>query len=350
MSITVENSTNTLDFGSDTKLTRAGVNALSTPGSFTAGELIATGAGVKFSDGTIQATKSVVPSTVSSFTNDSGYAVAASLATVASTGSYADLSNKPSIPAVYTLPVASGASVGGVKVGSGLAVAGDGTLSTTGGSSSSSGVMYDTTSRYAVCSIVGQVTWVTTTSPVHYGLTWAQAGTALTVNETAHGHIVGDCAIVRNTNVDYQVVLLSAVTANSFTFVSSGAGATSGTSAAYSMGYTFAHNASGAANINAGTLTAPYGLTNVTLLSWRTHLAASTRTGTTYNLTVPVHPAGVWTGMDNVIVPAYSVRMDGTTLSGVGATIGCFTGSNWQAFQLGALPASTTGIQAVLTF
>jgi hypothetical protein len=51
------------------------------------------------------------------------------LATVATTGSYADLSNKPSIPAAYTLPAASSATLGGVKVGSNVSVATDGTIS-----------------------------------------------------------------------------------------------------------------------------------------------------------------------------------------------------------------------------
>lgn len=44
-----------------------------------------------------------VPTLVSAFTNDSGYAVAASLATVATSGAYADLSGKPTIPTVPTV-------------------------------------------------------------------------------------------------------------------------------------------------------------------------------------------------------------------------------------------------------
>lgn len=37
------------------------------------------------------------------------------LATVATSGSYNDLSNKPTIPSAYTLPIASAAALGGVK-------------------------------------------------------------------------------------------------------------------------------------------------------------------------------------------------------------------------------------------
>lgn len=62
----------------------------------------------------------------------------ADLATVATTGSYNDLSDKPTIPSAYTLPAATASTLGGVKVGSGLSVAADGTLSATGTGGASS--------------------------------------------------------------------------------------------------------------------------------------------------------------------------------------------------------------------
>lgn len=62
----------------------------------------------------------------------SGYAKTADLSTVATSGSYNDLSNKPSIPEAYELPVASATALGGVKVGSGLSIT-NGVLSATGG-------------------------------------------------------------------------------------------------------------------------------------------------------------------------------------------------------------------------
>ena len=54
------------------------------------------------------------------------------LASVASSGSYADLSNKPSIPAAYALPAATAATLGGVTVSTGLTAA-SGALSVTYG-------------------------------------------------------------------------------------------------------------------------------------------------------------------------------------------------------------------------
>lgn len=62
----------------------------------------------------------------------SNYAKTADLSTVATSGSYNDLSDKPSIPEPYELPVASATALGGVKVGSGLSIT-DGVLSATGG-------------------------------------------------------------------------------------------------------------------------------------------------------------------------------------------------------------------------
>jgi len=55
------------------------------------------------------------------------------LATVATTGSYNDLTNKPTIPTAYTLPVATTTVLGGVKQGTNITIAADGTISSSGG-------------------------------------------------------------------------------------------------------------------------------------------------------------------------------------------------------------------------
>ena len=51
-------------------------------------------------------------------------------------GDYNDLTNKPTIPSAYTLPLANNSTLGGVKVGTGLTIDGNGVLSATGGGSS----------------------------------------------------------------------------------------------------------------------------------------------------------------------------------------------------------------------
>lgn len=62
----------------------------------------------------------------------SDYAKSADLSTVATSGSYEDLTNKPTIPAAYELPIASTTTLGGVKVGSGLSIT-NGVLSANSG-------------------------------------------------------------------------------------------------------------------------------------------------------------------------------------------------------------------------
>ena len=52
------------------------------------------------------------------------------LASVATSGSYSDLSNKPTIPSAYTLPNATSSTLGGVKIGSNISVS-SGTISIT---------------------------------------------------------------------------------------------------------------------------------------------------------------------------------------------------------------------------
>lgn len=56
------------------------------------------------------------------------YAKITDLSAVAKTGSYNDLTNKPTIPAAYTLPNATSSTLGGVKVGSNISVS-NGTIS-----------------------------------------------------------------------------------------------------------------------------------------------------------------------------------------------------------------------------
>lgn len=72
------------------------------------------------------------PTKLSQFNNDVGYLTSVpaqtwgsitgkpTFATVATSGSYNDLTNKPTIPSAYTLPTASSTVLGGVKIGSGI--------------------------------------------------------------------------------------------------------------------------------------------------------------------------------------------------------------------------------------
>lgn len=64
------------------------------------------------------------------------YAKTADLSTVATSGSYEDLTNKPTIPEPYTLPTASATTLGGVKVDGSTITITDGVISSAGGGGS----------------------------------------------------------------------------------------------------------------------------------------------------------------------------------------------------------------------
>jgi hypothetical protein len=84
------------------------------------GSMQMTATGIGFPDATTQTT---------AFTGKLAASAVTGLATVATSGSYADLSNKPTIPNAYTLPTATASVLGGVKAGSNVTVGSDGTLS-----------------------------------------------------------------------------------------------------------------------------------------------------------------------------------------------------------------------------
>ena len=84
-----------------------------------------------------------VPTNVSAFTNDAGYLTAVPSEYITETElnakgyltehqSLADYALKSEIPSPYSLPTASATALGGIKVGAGLAIADDGTLSSNG--------------------------------------------------------------------------------------------------------------------------------------------------------------------------------------------------------------------------
>lgn len=85
--------------------------------------------GVKVGSGLTINTSGVLSADVTASTL-TAYAKTTDLSVVAKSGSYNDLSNKPTIPNAYTLPNATSSTLGGVKVGSNLSVS-NGTISVT---------------------------------------------------------------------------------------------------------------------------------------------------------------------------------------------------------------------------
>ena len=92
--------------------------------------VLSTGYGISISDDYI--ITNTVPNVQSDWNAIEGNAVILNkpdLSTVATSGSYNDLLDKPHIPVDYVLPPASQTELGGIKVGSGLVATTDGTLS-----------------------------------------------------------------------------------------------------------------------------------------------------------------------------------------------------------------------------
>lgn len=83
--------------------------------------------GVKVGSGLTINTSGVLSADITASTL-TAYAKITDLSAVAKTGSYNDLTNKPTIPAAYTLPNATSSTLGGVKVGSNISVS-NGTIS-----------------------------------------------------------------------------------------------------------------------------------------------------------------------------------------------------------------------------
>ena len=260
-------------------------------------------------------------------------------------------------PSQVTGPTGSagvtGPSITGPTGASGSSITGptgsNGVTGPTGsaGSGGGSSTIYNPISRYPMITTSGITVYATSSSTVNTGITWSITGGTMTINSTNHGRSLGDMVIIRNTNVDVLATPITDVlTPDSFTVTCSPSGATSGSNAAYSLGFTFAHNAA-SGSITAGTLTAPVG-GNVVLLSLRMHLAANTRSVTTYNLTVPASPNnGVAsnTGSDDMWIPILGVRQDTNAITAVGTTMSVNpSGGGYNVIQLSALPVIGTGI------
>lgn len=196
---------------------------------------------------------------------------------------------------------------------------------------------YNTVSRYYALNIAGEEVWMVSSSTVFVGLTWTRSSTTLTVYNPSHGHIAGNRVIIRDTNKDYQVGLIVTASTDSFTFTTTDTGGTSGSSGAYSLGFTYTHTGSPKTG---GTLVAPSGAhADCQLISLR--IRTGGRSGSTYALTVPedaVNGAGANTSLGDCYVPDFNVRADTDTLSAVAATMIVNDGaSGYEVFTFGAL-------------
>jgi hypothetical protein len=213
------------------------------------------------------------------------------------------------------------------------------------------GIVYNVVSRYSVVTAAGLGVWVTSSSQQFSNLNWSRSTTTLTINHNGHGRSSGERVIVRGVNVDYINATIVSVAANSFTVTCADAGSTFGVSASYTLGFTFSYNA-GAGSILSSSVIAPVNA-NVVLLSLRIHLAANTRSTTTFDIQVPnssINGGGDNTGNDDVYWPTYMVRQDSDSMPGVGATIAKNVSGNFSIFRLGALSNTAVGQSIALSW
>jgi hypothetical protein len=146
-------------------------------------------------------------------------------------------------------------------------------------------------------------------STVNSGLSWTRSSTTLTITHTSHGRSNGDRVIVRNANADNFSGIISNVSANTFDVTTTNTGSTSGSAAAYSLGFT-----STSITSTSSTITAPSG-GDVQLISF---LVNDTLAGT-YTLTVPTSSTN-GAGANNNIYDAYPPLVRVYTTGG--ATVG----------------------------
>jgi len=216
---------------------------------------------------------------------------------------------------------ATGAAGSGGTTGIGGATGAAGAQGSTGAAGAGITRIFNSMDRYQVEPETDAQVWVASISDVFTNFTWSRAATTLTVTRTAHGHTVGDRVIIRKANVDYTSATINSVTANTFAITVVNSGPSAGSTAYYKLGFTYAHDPSGASKTG-GRLFAPTG-GEVQLLSMR--IRTGERAGTLYDVVVPasvVNGAGKNTGLDDTYIPQFQVRRDEETLAAIAGTIG----------------------------
>jgi hypothetical protein len=268
------------------------------------------------------------------------------------TPAWANIQNKPTTLSGFGLVSGEG-TLGQVFTSSGPGQTPQWTTLPTqgGGGSSGPSTIYGTTHRYQTNPTAGFGATMVSSSSMKTGLSWTRSGVNLTITDPGHGRSVGERAIVRNANASYIPNLITAVTTDTFTVTTTDTGDLSGTAAAYGMGFTYSLvGAVGA--ITACIVSAPANW-DVVLLSIRVHLAANSRAGTTFQITVPkgfINGAGPHTSMDDLTIPHQNVRQDNNNLQAVGATIGTFVNGDYATYQFAALGLVAIGIHIIMIF
>ena len=210
-----------------------------------------------------------------------------------------------------------------------------GTSGTSGAGGGGSSTLYNSVSRYQAFLSGDIEVYLVSSATVNTGLTWSRSGTTLTITHTSHGRSNGDMVNVRNANADNFNGTITVVDANTFTLTTANSGGSSGTEAAYSLGFTVGTPTSAAL-----TITAPAN-GDVQLLSVLFNTGA--RGGATVAVTVPTsatNGAGLNTTAQNQFFPVLRVHLTGGGVTAASLTLG--TSPNFNIFTLGGLSTSSS--------
>ena len=203
--------------------------------------------------------------------------------------------------------------------------------------SGGSSTIYNNTSRYQAYNST-QEAWIVSSATVNTGLSWTRSLTTLTITHNSHGRSNGDLVIIRNANADNFSGIISNASANTFDVTTANSGTSSGSSAAYSAGFTLSSVTSGGA-----TIVAPSGC-DVQLLG--IYFYTGTRTSNAgFSLTLPtsaVNGSGNYSGTTNSFFPIIRgqdmTANPGTVLS---LTMNQNTTTNYNVYALGGLGSNT---------
>ena len=235
----------------------------------------------------------------------------------------------------------SGTSGDGTSGTSGVGTSGTSGEAGTSGTSGAGGgggtsTQYNTVSRYQPYdSGGGKELWIVSSATVNTGLSWSRTTTTLTITHTAHGLTTGDRVIVRNANEDNFSGTITVVDVNTFTVTTANTGGSSGTEAAYSLGF----DVSGTPTDTALTITAP-STGDAQLLGIL--YATGARTSATLAITVPAsttNGAGANSSVTNQFFPIIRAQLV-TTGAITNASMTLNTSSNFNVFTLGGLSTS----------
>jgi hypothetical protein len=144
---------------------------------------------------------------------------------------------------------------------------------------------------------------------------------------------------------------VTAVTANTFTLLAPNSGDPAGTSAVYTVGFSYAHSNSPKTG---GVISLPAG-SNSDLILTSMRIRTGLRAGTTFDLVVPTSAFlnfGRNTSLADTYIPNYSVRQDVDFLSAVGATIstGTSAGGLYTTFRFSNLGLGNQSRYMILDF